>query len=140
MPLKELFKREQIKTIAADSAGRSFYDLLLSCACMSFSLESYKAQGAYLRARNSPHCTPGLRYLYSLLLHEKCKAIKGILGKEVRRTQGTPVIKNLPCVLEYFQTRTRIQIYYLCLLSMCVSIYQYICLYIYLILFKSSSI
>lgn len=30
MPLKDVFKKEEMKTIAAEPAGGSFYDLLLS--------------------------------------------------------------------------------------------------------------
>lgn len=39
MPLKELFKREKINTLVAESAGRSLDDLLLYSAHVGSSLE-----------------------------------------------------------------------------------------------------
>jgi len=90
MPLKELFKREEMKTLAAGAARRWFYDLLFHCACMSFSLEIYQAQPAYLASRI---CTVPEDYDVCILFFfmQKCRALNGVPVKEAR-TYGALVV------------------------------------------------
>lgn len=132
MPLKELFKREQIKTIAAESAGRSFYDLLLSCVCVSSSLESYKAQGVYLTARNSPHCTTGLRCLCSLLLHAKVQSHKRNIGKRGKENIGdSSYSKSTLCPRIFLDTCTYLYLLSRSIIYVCKYLSIYLSIYLF---------
>lgn len=84
-----------MKTIAAEPAGGSFYDLLLSEACMSSSLENDQAQGAYFPGGRDPYCIRRLDVYILLLFMQKRKATNGICVTEARRRRGPLVFQNL---------------------------------------------